>query len=207
VPITARLIADIIMASGVNRVLTMDLHAGQIQGFFNIPVDELTAQNVLAQYLQSKGLENLTVVATDTGFAKKARNLAEQLSAPLAIVEKRRLGNDGQMESLGLIGAVYGRNALIVDDEIDTAGSLTQAVRLVREQGALNIYACVVHGVLSGPAIDRLRDSGLCELILSDTVPLPEEKRLSFMTVLSIAELFAGAIIRIHEGRSVSELF
>jgi ribose-phosphate pyrophosphokinase len=111
------------------------------------------------------------------------------------------------MESLGLIGAVYGRNALIVDDEIDTAGSLTQAVRLVREQGALNIYACVVHGVLSGPAIDRLRDSGLCELILSDTVPLPKEKRLSFMTVLSIAELFAGAIIRIHEGRSVSELF
>ncbi|PWT74561.1 MAG: ribose-phosphate diphosphokinase [Chloroflexi bacterium] len=207
VPITARLIADIIMASGVNRVLTMDLHAGQIQGFFNIPVDELTAQKVLAQYVQSKGLENLTVVATDTGFAKKARNLAEQLTTPLAIVEKRRLGNDGQMESLGLIGAVSGRNALIVDDEIDTAGSLTQAVRLVREQGALNTYACVVHGVLSGPAIDRLRDSGLRELILSDTVPLPEEKRLSFMTVLSIAELFAGAIIRIHEGRSVSELF
>jgi ribose-phosphate pyrophosphokinase len=207
VPITARLIADIIMASGVNRVLTMDLHAGQIQGFFNIPVDELTAQKVLAQYVQSKGLENLTVVATDTGFAKKARNLAEQLNTPLAIVEKRRLGNDGQMESLGLIGAVSGRNALIVDDEIDTAGSLTQAVRLVREQGALNIYACVVHGVLSGPAIDRLRDSCLSELILSDTVPLPEEKRLQCMTVLSVSELFAGAIIRIHEGRSVSELF
>jgi ribose-phosphate pyrophosphokinase len=207
VPITARLIADIIMASGVNRVLTMDLHAGQIQGFFNIPVDELTAQKVLSQYVQSKGLENLTVVATDTGFAKKARNLAEQLNTPLAIVEKRRLGNDGQMESLGLIGAVSGRNALIVDDEIDTAGSLTQAVRLVREQGALNIYACVVHGVLSGAAIDRLRDSGLRELILSDTIPLPEEKRLQCMTVLSVAELFAGAIIRIHEGRSVSELF
>jgi ribose-phosphate pyrophosphokinase len=207
VPITARLIADIIMASGVNRVLTMDLHAGQIQGFFNIPVDELTAQKVLAQYVQSKGLENLTVVATDTGFAKKARNLAEQLNTPLAIVEKRRLGNDGQMESLGLIGAVSGRNTLIVDDEIDTAGSLTQAARLVREQGALNIYACVVHGVLSGPAIDRLRDSCLSELILSDTVPLPEEKRLQCMTVLSVSELFAGAIIRIHEGRSVSELF
>jgi ribose-phosphate pyrophosphokinase len=207
VPITARLIADIIMASGVNRVLTMDLHAGQIQGFFNIPVDELTAQNVLAHYVQSKGLENLTVVATDTGFAKKARNLAEQLNTPLAIVEKRRLGNDGQLESLGLIGAISGRNALIVDDEVDTGGSLTQAVRLVREQGALNIYACVVHGVLSGPAIDRLRDCGLCELIVSDTVPLPEEKRLLFMTILSVAELFAGAIIRIHEGRSVSELF
>jgi ribose-phosphate pyrophosphokinase len=207
VPITARLIADIIMASGVNRVLTMDLHAGQIQGFFNIPVDELTARNLLANYVASKQLENLTVVATDTGFAKKARNLAEQLNMPLAIVEKRRLGNDGRLESLGLIGAVAGRNALVVDDEIDTAGSLTQAVRVVREQGALKIYACAVHGVLSGPAIERLGDSGLCELIMSDTVPLIEEKRLPIMTILSVAELFAGAIIRIHEGRSVSELF
>jgi ribose-phosphate pyrophosphokinase len=207
VPITARLIADIIMASGVNRVLTMDLHAGQIQGFFNIPVDELTARNILAHYVASKQLENLTVVATDTGFAKKARNLAEQLNMPLAIVEKRRVGNDGRLESLGLIGAVAGRNALVVDDEIDTAGSLTQAVRVVREQGAMNIYACAVHGVLSGPAIERLHDSGLCELVMSDTVPLTPEKRLPFMTILSVAELFAGAIIRIHEGRSVSELF
>ncbi len=207
VPITARLIADIIMASGVNRVLTMDLHAGQIQGFFNIPVDELTARDILAHYVASKHLENLTVVATDTGFAKKARNLAEQLNMPLAIVEKRRLGNDGRLESLGLIGGVSGRNALVVDDEIDTAGSLTQAVRVVREQGALNIYACAVHGVLSGPAIERLRESGLCELIMSDTVPLAPEKRLPFMTILSVSELFAGAIIRIHEGRSVSELF
>src|SRR5215469_13808725 len=198
VPITARLIADIIMASGVNRVLTMDLHAGQIQGFFNIPVDELTARNILAHYVASKQLENLTVVATDTGFAKKARNLAEQLDMPLAIVEKRRIGNDGRMESLGLIGEVAGRDALVVDDEIDTAGSLTQAVRLVREQGARDIYACAVHGVLSGPAIDRLRNSGLRELILSDTVPLPPDKRLPFMTVFSVAELFAGAIIRIH---------
>jgi ribose-phosphate pyrophosphokinase len=207
VPITARLIADIIMASGVNRVLTMDLHAGQIQGFFNIPVDELTARNILAHYVASKQLENLTVVATDTGFAKKARNLAEQLNMPLAIVEKRRVGNDGLLESLGLIGAVAGRNALVVDDEIDTAGSLTQAVRVVREQGAMNIYACAVHGVLSGPAIERLHDSGLCELVMSDTLPLTPEKRLPFMTILSVAELFAGAIIRIHEGRSVSELF
>ena len=207
VPITARLIADIIMASGASRVLTMDLHAGQIQGFFNIPVDELTAQNILADYIACNKLDHATVVATDTGFAKKARNLAEQLNMPLAIVEKRRLSNDGRMESLGLIGDVAGRNALVVDDEIDTAGSLTQAVRLVHEQGARDIYACAVHGVLSGPAIDRLRDSGLRELILSDTVPLPPEKRLPFMTILSVAELFAGAIIRIHEGQSVSELF
>ena len=207
VPITARLIADIIMASGASRVLTMDLHAGQIQGFFNIPVDELTAQNILAEYIACKKLDQATVVATDTGFAKKARNLAEQLDMPLAIVEKRRLGNDGRMESLGLIGDVAGRDALVVDDEIDTAGSMMQAIRLVHEQGARDIYACAVHGVLSGPAIDRLRDSGLRELILSDTVPLPPDKRPPFMTILSVAELFAGAIIRIHEGRSVSELF
>jgi ribose-phosphate pyrophosphokinase len=207
VPITARLVADIIMASGASRVLTMDLHAGQIQGFFNIPVDELTAQNILADYVASKKLDCMTVVATDTGFAKKARNLAEQLDMPLAIVEKRRIGNDGRMESLGLIGDVAGRDALVVDDEIDTAGSLTQAVRLVHEQGARDIFACAVHGVLSGPAVNRLRDSGLRELILSDTVPLSPEKHLPFMTILSVAELFAGAIIRIHEGRSVSELF
>jgi ribose-phosphate pyrophosphokinase len=207
VPITARLIADIIMASGASRVLTMDLHAGQIQGFFNIPVDELTAQNILAEYIACKKLDQATVVATDTGFAKKARNLAEQLDMPLAIVEKRRLGNDGRMESLGLIGDVAGRDALVVDDEIDTAGSMMQAIRLVHEQGARDIYACAVHGVLSGPAIDRLRESGLRELILSDTVPLPPDKRPPFMTILSVAELFAGAIIRIHEGRSVSELF
>jgi ribose-phosphate pyrophosphokinase len=207
VPITARLIADIIMASGASRVLTMDLHAGQIQGFFNIPVDELTAQNILAEYIGCKKLDLATVVATDTGFAKKARNLAEQLDMPLAIVEKRRLGNDGRMESLGLIGDVAGRDALVVDDEIDTAGSMMQAIRLVHEQGARDIYACAVHGVLSGPAIDRLRESGLRELILSDTVPLPPDKRPPFMTILSVAELFAGAIIRIHEGRSVSELF
>ncbi|WIG61773.1 MAG: Ribose-phosphate pyrophosphokinase [Ktedonobacterales bacterium] len=207
VPITARLLADCISAAGAHRVLTMDLHAGQIQGFFNIPVDELTAQNLLARHVLSHGIENFTVVATDAGFAKKARNFAERLNVPLAIVEKRRLSNDGQMESLGLIGEIEGRNALIVDDEIDTAGSLLQAVRLVKEQGALEVYACAVHGVLSGPAIERLRASELREVILADTVPLPAEKHLPIFTQLSVAELFAGAIIRIHEDRSVSELF
>src|SRR5579884_2033649 len=202
VPITARLLADCITVAGANRVLTMDLHAGQIQGFFSIPVDELTAQNILARYIAGKKLTDFTVVATDTGFAKKARNFAERLNAPLAIVEKRRLGNDGQMESLGLIGNVAGRHAVIVDDEIDTAGSLLQAARLVKEQGARDVYACAVHGVLSGPAIERLRTSELCEVIVSDTVRIPEEKRLSKLTVLSTAELFAGAIARIHESRS-----
>ncbi len=207
VPITARLLADCITAAGANRVLTMDLHAGQIQGFFNIPVDELTAQDILARYIFAKELDDYTVVATDTGFAKKARNFAERLDAPLAIVEKRRLGNDGRMESLGLIGSVAGRHAVIVDDEIDTAGSLLQAARLVKEQGARDVYACAVHGVLSGPAIERLRASGIKEVILSDTVRLPDEKRLATITTLSTAELFAGAIARIHEGRSVSQLF
>jgi ribose-phosphate pyrophosphokinase len=207
VPITARLIADCITTAGANRVLTMDLHAGQIQGFFNIPVDELTAHHILARYVYAKELDDFTIVSTDAGFAKKARNFAERLNAPLAIVEKRRLGNDGQLESLGLIGGVSGRHALIVDDEVDTAGSLVQAAQVVREHNARDIYACAVHGVLSGPAIERLSNAGIRELILSDTVPLPQQKRLPMITVLSVAELFAGAIERIHEGRSVAELF
>lgn len=207
VPITARLIADCLTAAGANRVLTMDLHAGQIQGFFNIPVDELTAQNLLARYVSAKGMDNFTVVSSDAGFAKKARNFAEQLDAPLAIVEKRRLTNDGQMESMGLIGSVAGRDALIVDDEIDTAGSMMQAVRVVREQGAREVYLCSVHAVLSGPAMERMRSDDIREVIVTDTIPVPEEKRLPNVTVLSVAELFAGAIIRIHEDRSVTDLF
>ena len=207
VPITARLLADCISVAGADRVLTMDLHAGQIQGFFSIPVDELSAQSILARYVRSRNLGDFTVVATDAGFAKKARNFAERLEVPLAIVEKRRLGNDGRMESMGLIGDVAGRTALIVDDEIDTAGSLLQAVQVVREQGALDVYACAVHGVLSGPATERLAGSALREVILADTVPLPEARRLPIITQLSVAELLAGAITRIHEDRSVAELF
>ncbi len=207
VPITARLIADCLSVAGAGRMLTMDLHAGQIQGFFNIPVDELTAKNLLAEYIREKNILDLTVVATDAGFAKKARNIAELLDAPLAIVEKRRTGNDGRAEAMSLIGSVEDRTALIVDDEIDTAGSLIQAARVVREHGAHEVYACATHGVLSGPAIERLRTSELKELVLSDSVPLKPEKRLPFMTTLSVAPLFAGAIQRIHEERSVSELF
>ena len=207
VPITARLIADCITVAGANRVLTMDLHAGQIQGFFSIPVDELTAQNLLARYFFARELDDFTIVATDTGYAKKARNFAELVNAPLAIVEKRRIGNHGRMESLGLIGSVEGRHALIVDDEVDTAGSLMQAAQLVREHGARDIYACASHGILSDPAIERLKASDIKEMVLTDSIPLPEEKRIPQITVLSIAELLAGGISRIHEGRSVSELF
>ncbi len=207
VPITARLIADCITVAGAHRVLTMDMHAGQIQGFFNIPVDELTAQITQARYFSEKDLPDLTVVSADEGFAKKARKLADRLNAPLAIVEKRRVGNNGHTEAMGIIGHVEGRNALIVDDEIDTAGSLTQAVRVVHEHGARDIYCCATHGVLSGPAIERLGRAPIKEIVLTDSIPLPEQKRQPNMTLLSVAELFAGAISRIHDGRSVTELF
>jgi ribose-phosphate pyrophosphokinase len=207
VPITARLFADCITVAGANRVLTMDLHAGQIQGFFNIPVDELTAQNILADYFEAKGLADLTVVATDTGFAKQARNFAELLSAPLAIVEKRRIGNRGRTESLGLIGSVADRHALVVDDEIDTAGSMINAATLVRSQGARDVYLCATHGVLSDDAMQKLDGSIARELVISDTIPLPPEKQRPRIVQLSVAGLFAGAIERIHESRSVSELF
>jgi ribose-phosphate pyrophosphokinase len=193
--------------AGAHRVLTMDMHAGQIQGFFNIPVDELTAQILQARYFTEMELTDFTVVSADEGFAKKARKLADRLNAPLAIVEKRRLGNNGMTEAMGIIGNVKRRNALIVDDEIDTAGSLTQAVRVVHEEGARNIYCCATHAVLSGPAIDRLKAAPIKELVVTDSIPLTEQKRLTNMRVLSVAELFAGAISRIHDGRSVTELF
>ncbi len=207
VPITARLIADCITVAGAHRVLTMDMHAGQIQGFFNIPVDELTAQITQARYFSEKDLPDLTIVSADEGFAKKARKLADRLNAPLAIVEKRRIGNNGHTEAMGIIGHVEGRNALIVDDEIDTAGSLTQAVRVVHEHGARDIYCCATHGVLSGPAVERLSRAPIKEIVLTDSIPLPDQKRLPNLTTLSVAELFAGAISRIHDGRSVTELF
>ena len=207
VPITARLIADCITVAGAQRVLTMDMHAGQIQGFFNIPVDELTAQILQARYFVEKELDDFTVVAADEGFAKKARKLADRLDAPLAIVEKRRIGNNGHIEAMGIIGSVKGRHALIVDDEIDTAGSLAQAVRVVRDHGARDIYCCATHGVLSGPALERLSNAPIKEIVITDSIPLSEQKRLPNMTILSVAELFAGAISRIHDGRSVTELF
>ncbi len=207
VPITARLIADCITVAGAHRVLTMDMHAGQIQGFFNIPVDELTAQILQARHFAQLELDDFTVVSADEGFAKKARMLADRLNAPLAIIEKRRLGNNGRTEAMGIIGSVEGRHALVVDDEIDTAGSLAQAVRVVYEHGARNIYCCATHGIFSGPAIERLNSAPIKEIVITDSIPLAEHKRLPNMTVLSVAELFAGAISRIHDGRSVTELF
>ncbi len=167
----------------------------------------MTAQIIQARYFADKDIGDCVVVSTDEGFAKKARQLADRLGAPLAIVEKRRLGNNGATEAMGIIGNVKGLCALIVDDEIDTAGSLTQAVRVVHDQGGRDIMCCATHGVFSGSAFERLSKAPIKEIVVTDTIPLPEHKRLPNMTVLSVAELFAGTISRIHDGRSVSELF
>ena len=207
VPITARLVADMITVAGADRVLTLDLHQGQIQGFFNIPVDELTAVHLVSNYFRHKHLEDLVVV-TDLGFAKRARAFAELLEAPLAIIEKRRVGNLDRAELMNVIGEVRGKRAIIVDDEIDTAGTLMETVRALDREGVEEIYACATHGVLSDPATDRIRDSAkLLEVVMTDSVPLPPAKRLAKVTTLSVAPLIGEAIKRIHRGESVGALF
>ena len=206
VPITARLIADMITVAGADRVLTMDLHQGQIQGFFNIPVDELTAVHMLSNYFRHKRIED-PVVVTDLGFAKRARTFAELLDAPLAIIEKRRVGNLDRAELMNVIGEVRGKRAIIVDDEVDTAGTLTETVGALEREGVTEIYACATHGVLSDPAIERIESSHLREPALTDTVPLPPAKRIPRITTLSIAPLIGEAIKRIHRGESVGALF
>jgi len=207
VPITGRLIADLITVAGANRVLTMDLHAGQIQGFFNIPVDELTAMYLMADYFREKKLDPRVIVSTDIGNAKRARNFAELVDAPLAIIEKRRVGNIDQSEVLNLIGEVEGKSAILVDDEIDTAGSITHAAEVVMQRGAKEVYACCTHAVLSGPAIERLRNSPIKELVATDTIPRGEDNDLESYTVLSVAPMLAQTIWRIHTGGSVGAIF
>ena len=208
VPITARLVADIITVAGAHRVLTVDLHAGQIQGFFNIPVDELTALYILKDHFKKKNLDgNMVVVATDIGISKKARDLAEKLNAPLAIMEKRRLGNADKTEALNIIGDVAGRVALTVDDEIDTAGSLVNTVNTLLERGAKEVYACCTHPVLSGPAISRIAASPVKEVVVADTIPVSAAKRIDKIVVLPIAPLLGEAIQRIHSGQSIGAMF
>ena len=207
VPITARLIADLITTAGANRLLTVDLHAPQIQGFFTIPVDELTARPMLAQYFREKALDNLVVVATDIGISKVARDMAAKLGAPLAIMEKRRLGNADASETLNVIGEVEGMRALTVDDEIDTAGSLVGVVNALLKRGVTKVYACCTHPVFSGPAIQRIAASPVKEVVVTDTVPVNDDKKLNKITVLSIASLIGEAIHRIHTGLSVGAMF
>ena len=206
VPITARLIADMIQVAGADRLLTMDLHQGQIQGFFNIPVDELTAVHLLSNYFRQKQMENVVVV-TDLGFAKRARTFAALLDAPLAVIEKRRVGNLDQAVLMNVIGEVRGKRAVIVDDEIDTGGTLMEVVRALQREGTEEIYACSTHGVLSGPAVERIRDSVLREVVVTDTIPLPPSKRIPVIKTLSVAPLIGEAIRRIHYGQSVGALF
>ncbi len=207
IPITARLIANLITTAGADRVLTVDLHAGQIQGFFNIPVDELTAAPMLAQNFRERKMPNLVVAATDVGDARRARNMARLLDAPIAIVEKQRSSDGDKVEAMNLIGEVEGRNVLVVDDEISTGGTVIATVDVLKEHGAQDIYCTVTHPVLCGEAYERLRNSSLKETVVTDTLPVPEDERFPSLTVLSVAELLGEAIRRIHGGLSVGAMF
>jgi ribose-phosphate pyrophosphokinase len=207
VPITARLVAKLVVQAGADRVLTIDLHAGQIQGFFDIPVDELSAMFLGAQYFVEKRLERPVVVSPDLGNTKRARNFAEILDAPLAIIEKRRIGNRDTSEVLNLIGSVEGRQVVIVDDEIDTAGSITQAADVCVANGAEEAYATCIHPVFSGPAVERLTNSVLREVVVTNTVPVPPAKQFDKLTIISVAAILGEAIQRIHAGASVSSVY
>jgi ribose-phosphate pyrophosphokinase len=209
VPITARLIADLLTTAGANRLLTIDLHAAQIQGFFNIPVDELTALFILSDYWKEKEkvLDNLVVVATDIGISAHARDMASKLNAPLAIIEKRRIGNVDITETLNIIGEVKGMRALTIDDEIDTAGSLINVVNTLLEHGATEVYSCCTHPIFSGPAIERIAKSPVKEVVVTNTIPLDKKKKLDKITVLPIAPLLGEAIHRIHTGLSIGAMF
>lgn len=208
VPITARLMANMIEVAGADRYITIDLHAGQIQGFFNIPGDALTAFHLLSDYVERNyDKSNLVVVATDLGFAKQGRNWAETLDVPLAFIEKRRVDNAERPRALSIIGDVVGKNVLLVDDEVNTAGSVVNAVTVLREAGAKEISFAFTHAFLSDIAYERLESLNLREIIFTNTLPIPEEKQLPNMTILSVAPMLAEVIVRAHEGRSVGELF
>jgi ribose-phosphate pyrophosphokinase len=207
VPITARLVADLLTVAGASRVLTVDLHAAQIQGFFNIPVDELTAEFLLSDYFKERKFKDLVVVATDIGITKRARDVAARLNAPLAIVEKRRLGNDDKTDTLNVIGDVKGKVALTVDDEIDTAGSLVGVIEALEKRGVKEVYTCCTHPIFSGKAIQRIASCPVKEVVVTDTVPVSGDKKLDKITVLPIAPLLGEAIHRIHTGLSIGAMF
>ena len=206
VPISARVVADLIEAIAPNRLLTMDLHADQIQGFFQLPVDHLYAAPVFVDYLKSKNLENPVVVSPDSGGVERARFLARQIHADLAIIDKRR-PRANVSEVMNVIGDVQGKTCILLDDMIDTAGTITKAAKALKDNNALSVMACATHAVLSGPAVDRLRDSVLDEIIFSNTIQLPPEKKLDNIKILSVAALCGEAIRRIHNEESVSSLF
>jgi ribose-phosphate pyrophosphokinase len=205
-PISAKLIADLLTTAGVTRVLTVDLHAGQIQGFFDIPVDHLPGVPLLADYVRSKNLDDLIVVSPDLGGVTRARQLADRLHAPIAIIEKRR-PMPGVAEVMNLIGNVEGRTAVMIDDIVDTAGSLTEGANALVKFGAKEVYACCTHAVLSDPAVSRIEASTIKELVITNTIPLPVEKENAKIKILSIAPLLGEAILRIFGELPVSRMF
>ena len=205
-PITAKLVADMLVAAGADRVLTMDLHAAQIQGYFDIPVDHLVGMPILAKYFAEKNMENVVVVSPDHGSVPRARNMAQILNCPIAIVDKRR-PEPNKSEIMNIIGDIEGNNCILMDDMIDTAGTITNAANALKDLGALSVNACATHAVLSGPAIERIQSSAIEELVLLNTIPLPEEKKTDKMKVISVAPLFAEAMTRVFTNGSISTLF
>ncbi|MBU5595550.1 ribose-phosphate diphosphokinase [Amphibacillus sp. MSJ-3] len=205
-PITAKLVADILQIAGASRIITLDLHAPQIQGFFNIPVDQLVGVPILGDYWESKGLNDVVVVSPDHGGVSRARQLAERLKAPIAIIDKRR-PRPNVAEVMNIVGDVVGKTAILIDDMIDTAGTISLAADALIKNGAVDVYACCTHAVLSGPAMERIGQSPIKDLVVSNSIPLTEEKKTDKVTVLSVAPLISEAIIRVHEQLPVSVLF
>lgn len=205
-PITAKLVANILTASGARRVVTMDLHAGQIQGFFDIPVDHLPGVPILAEYFLQRRLGNVVVVSPDLGGVTRARDLAERIGAPIAIIDKRR-PEPNVVEVTNIIGAIRDKTVIMVDDIIDTAGTITKGAAALKQWGVNDIYVCCTHGVLSGPALKRLAEAPIKEVVITNTIDVPKEKLIDKIKTLSVAPLLGEAIIRIHEDLSVSKLF
>ncbi len=206
VPLSAKLVGDLLSAAGAHRLLTMDLHAGQIQGFFNIPVDHLFPMPIFFEYISNMAVENLMVISPDAGGVEKARAYAKRLGTSLAIIDKRRVG-DNETEVLNIVGEVKGRNVIIVDDMVDTAGTMVRATEALIREGALKVFAAATHPVLSGPAVQRISESEVESVLVTNTIDLSEEKRGPKIKVLSVADLLGQAIKSIHEETSVSKLF
>ncbi len=208
VPITARLLADLIVAAGAQRVLTLDLHAGQIQGFFNIPVDEMSAMHLMTNEVKSWQLDNGIIVSPGLGFAKRARNFAEIVNMPLALVEKRRVNyTDGSVGNLTILGDVSGRDCILVDDEVATAHTITRVAELLMQQGAKSVHACAIHPLFFGDAVQRIRNSPIQKFLTTDTIAIPADKRWDNLIVKSVAPLLGEVIQRIHTGISVGAMF
>lgn len=205
-PITSKLVADLLTAAGADRVLTMDLHADQLQGYFNIPVDHMKAVPLLAEYFKDMANDDYVIVSPDIGGVRRARNFASILDLPIAIIEKRR-PKANESEVMNVIGEIEGKHVIIVDDIIDTAGSMTKAAKVLKDFGALDVYACCTHPVLSGPAIERIENSVIKKLVVTDTITLSDEKNIDKIEAVSVAPLFAQGIKKIYENKSISVLF